>query len=394
MPSNSRSRDRRRGIDHGMDDDDTEFSPTIDRRRYRRERYYDDRASPRRHREEERGDYDSPDTTRQREKYGSKAKESPATSPIKRSHRDRDREGQTRRERRRGPDDDGSPAPGVRERRHRRDRDGHRHRDEDDEARRQRRRERRRAREREMGHERERDHERTSRKHAHAHSKTDSGSHLLSADSLARLESQYADEDERVGLETAPEETEAEMARRENRRRRRQQRKEAALLGGDEGEDEEGDVEERTRVLDELLHSSPKVTARGRVVSGPFLEEGRSDKTRVRHRGGGGPETDLGWKEGDWGNCSGSGDGDHRPFWKKKKWWWIGIGVLVVLLAIIIPVVIVVSKKKHSTAKDGGGDSGSSGNTPYNSNLDGLDPDSIPVCFMFSPGNRTSRCKG
>lgn len=245
-----------------------------------------------------------------------------------------------------------------------------------------------------MGHERERDHERTSRKHAHAHSKTDSGSHLLSADSLARLESQYADEDERVGLETAPEETEAEMARRENRRRRRQQRKEAALLGGDEGEDEEGDVEERTRVLDELLHSSPKVTARGRVVSGPFLEEGRSDKTRVRHRGGGGPETDLGWKEGDWGNCSGSGDGDHRPFWKKKKWWWIGIGVLVVLLAIIIPVVIVVSKKKHSTAKDGGGDSGSSGNTPYNSNLDGLDPDSIPVCFMFSPGNRTSRCKG
>ena len=88
-----------------------------------------------------------------------------------------------------------------------------------------------------------------------------------------------------------------------------------------------------------------------RRVSGPLAEEGRAPR---RHRGG--------YVKAD------EGKGKKR-FGRK---FWIGAGILVSILIIAITVGVVVAGKKPSGA------GGSSGN-PSNSNLNGVNQDSIPT---------------
>ncbi|CAI7601730.1 unnamed protein product [Penicillium pancosmium] len=333
-----------------------------ERRRERRER-----KERRRLREEERA-YNEAVEERRRERDMSKAKESPATSPVKKRDRERDREGYRRG---RYEDDSRSPARDVRERKYRsrgdnvdRERDA----ETDAEARRQRRRERHREKERE----RERNMEAAavaaaaskSRKHQSTES-TSSASHLLSADALARLatENQDADRAERT--------RDKDAAKRERRR----QKKKAAVAGaaGAAAAAALGDD-----IVDRSRHKSGT-----RIVSGSYLEEGRSPEMKVRRRGGGGAAMEDHWKdEASWDDSF--QDGNRQPRWKfwanwsKKTRIIVGAVMLVVLLlVIIIPVAVTVSKNKSSDSGSGGGSSGSS--SPSNSNLDGISRDSIPA---------------
>lgn len=164
-------------------------------------------------------------------------------------------------------------------------------------------------------------------------------------------------------------------------------------IGGsseDDGDDEDDD-DEKARAFGGYQTDMP---AKGvRVLSGPFLEEGHNPDMQVRHRvvsGSGmmGPGLNDG-KEGDWvggGRGGGGGGGDtdtgslnyggpKRLFWtKKKKWLAIGICALVVVLAIVIPVAVVFSRRKHHASEKP--------KSPYNSALDRLDPNTIPVLLL------------
>ncbi|KKK18986.1 hypothetical protein ARAM_001486 [Aspergillus rambellii] len=198
--------------------------------------------------------------------------------------------------------------------------------------------------------ERDRDRDREKRATTSKHQSTDSSNstaHLLSANALARLGAQYEQED-RHEKRLAKEQAKAEKKRRRKR----------------------PVVEDQSRALDPFPEQVPRGQSKGRIVSGAFLEEGRSPEMKMRHRGGGGAplaERKRQMEKGD-------PDADP-PFWKKKKWRWIGAAVILVLLIIIIIVVaVVVSKKKNNHS---GSDSTSSSDNS-NSNLDGLSHDSIP----------------
>ncbi|RHZ46567.1 putative exo-beta-1,3-glucanase [Aspergillus thermomutatus] len=361
MPSHSRSRDRYGGRDserearydydyarrrYATDDndddyDDDEFDHDIDERRYRRDGYRRPRRESRTRGYYERdaegavdeellGDERSP-RPRASRSYGgehdarrgerSRAREAPRRSER---HRNRDREAQSRR---RVYEDDG---------RHR-TREGRqeRRREPDTEARRSRR--------REAGR------EAAARKHQSSDS-TNSASHLLSADALARLGAQYEKEDRR----------ERDYAKDAAKAERKRQKKRAVVGEGE-------------RALRDVPGESHRDRTKARVASGAYLEEGRSPEMEVRHRGGGGPTMEARWRKE--GNGEGDMDdaGDARPFWKRKRW--IGLGAVILILVIVIPVAVVVSKKhdKKSEPAD------PQGTTPANSNLDGLSHDSIPA---------------
>lgn len=342
MPSQARSRARYGGRDSDFeqeyssrplyrgdhyDDDDDDQEDYRPSRRYRRER-------PHRSRHESRG-YESPvESPIDRRRERSKAKESPATSPIKKKDRQRDRDGHRRH---RSYDQYGSPTREIRDRSQRERHDRRERHHDADTARRHRR--------------RERDRGAAARKHQSSDS-TNSGSHLLSADALAKLGLQHEEED-RLGRSRA-----ADEGRREKKRKKRPL------------------VDEHTRDSHVLPEEPPRIS-KGRVASGAYLEEGRSPGMEFRRRGGGPPMGGRWNKEGWDGSSEGA---DKPPIWKRKKWW-IALGVLIVLLAIIIPVSVVFSKKHKGDNDDS--DPADASSSPSNSNLDGVSHDSIPVSLLL-----------
>ncbi|KAJ5129455.1 Glycoside hydrolase superfamily [Penicillium bovifimosum] len=374
MPGQSHSRDRRdrdrrreyiRG--HYEEDEGATSSPAY---RFReteyesnshdnleRDEYEEERAQRRerrRRRREEEGAlaYGSPgrrrdrDRERERERRGSRARESPG-SPVKR-HRDRDAGRGYRRE--------GSGSP-MRERR---TRDGET--DAEVEARRRRRRERERQRERERERELDAIAAAPARKKKHRSTESsNSASHLLSADAMARL---AAEQEEMERREQA---READEIRRE-RRRERKRAAMAAAAGGELG--------------GEVLKGRSRHNAGARVVSGAHLEEGYSSDARVRRRGGGGPVMAEHWKEED--SWEGSYESGGAPAWKFWANWsrkrciiMACLLAVALLLAIIIPVAVVVSKKKGSDSNSKSSSTSSSSDDPT-SNLDDISRDSIP----------------
>ncbi|KAG2414324.1 hypothetical protein HFD88_003515 [Aspergillus terreus] len=363
MPSHSRSRDRYRGRD--------ESEPERDRRHYSRRRYretdyeddelddddYDRRRryrrddAYRRSRGQSRG-YESHEYHEDDANEYDLAGEDPAV-PLRRSRgderersagayddydsprrRDRHRDGDRRR-RHRAYEAEGSPPRGAPDHRRHRSRDDRRERayESEREARRHRRRERGR--------------EAAAAKHQSSDS-TNSGSHLLSADALAKLRSEYDKEDR-------------SRAKADAKAEKKQRRKRPV-------------VADQPRRLDPFPEETPRGQSKGRIVSGAYLEEGRSPEMKVRHRGGGGGGgAGSKWREEGASDPDMDGAEGGTPFWKKKKTW-IAVGVVVVLLAIIIPVAVVVSKKNNEKKSDSTTDD----STPRNSNLDGISRDSIP----------------
>ncbi|KAI2794630.1 putative glucan 1,3-beta-glucosidase D [Penicillium oxalicum] len=363
-PSQARGKYRFRG-EEGYESYDTGDAGGSDyderRRRERRER------RRQREREEERA-YSDAVEERRRDRERSKARESPATSPVKKRDRERDRDGQRRR---RGIEDEERHRRDVRERRHReKERESELERERlrnlEAEARRQ----RRKAREREERRDREWEREAAAAaavaaKHQSTES-TGSASHLLSADPTTRLISEHEDDE-------PPESSrDDEELRRE---RRRQKKKKAALLGA--GAVAAGDLGQRVK------EGGSRHRSGARVVSGAYLEEGRAHDMKMRHRGGGGRAVENDWKhEQSWDGSD--GDGSQAPKWKfwaswsKKKRLIVGAIVLgLLVLAIAIPIAVSQSK----SGDDGGSDSSKSSpdsGSPSNSNLNGVNPDSIP----------------
>ncbi|KAJ6134962.1 hypothetical protein N7512_000122 [Penicillium capsulatum] len=354
MPGDSRSRDRRREREYirGHYDEGEVSSPGDSRGKYRfREEAYDsgnrterdsdayyeeqqrrrrERRERKRLRDEELAAADLGERRRER----SKAKESPATSPVKKRDRERDRDG------------------------HRRRRESSRD-IADAEARRQRRRDRERERERS----RDVAAASSARKHRSTES-SNSASRLLNADALARMDSEHEMDDVPVHSRDRERFTD-----HDERRRERRSRKKAALAGAG------------TAALGaELLQGQSRHKSGARVVSGAYLEEGRSPSMNMRRRGGGGAGMDEQWKN-DLDSWVDSFDDRGPPRWQfwfswsKKKRIVIGcLVLLLLLLVIIIPVAVTESKKKSDSDSNSSASSG-----PDNSNLDGISRDSIPV---------------
>jgi glucan 1,3-beta-glucosidase len=186
---------------------------------------------------------------------------------------------------------------------------------------------------------------------------------------MTRLASEHEDEDRR---ERSRDEDEA-------RRERRRQRKKAALAGAGVAAGAAAGA-----LGADIAEGRSRHKSGARVVSGAYLEEGRSPEMKMRRRGGGGPAMEDDWKHED--NWEGSyEDGDQQPKWKfwaswsKKKRLFVGslVGVLL-LLAIIIPVAVLeVNKNNGSDSSSSSSNSGSS-----TSNLDGISRDSIPVSLI------------
>ncbi|KAI9367922.1 glycoside hydrolase superfamily [Aspergillus egyptiacus] len=370
MPSQSRSRDRygrdrERGYSRVQsrrryledDDDDEDFEGNPRDRRYRRDGYRRARAHSRGYESYDDYEPDRPDDvnvydraaedsrryrsdTEQR-RARTRAKASPSAASPRTRERTRDRGAGHRR--RRTEEDDSNPVPHVHRGRGSRTREAGRNRELEDEeyeeARRQRRRER----------EREREKRAVASKHQSADS-SHSTAGLLSADALARLGARYAEEDRQ-------EKRHAEKEAKADKKRRRKRPV----------------VEGQMRTLAPFPDQVPRGQSKGRIVSGAYLEEGRSPEMEVRLRGGGrGPPAEKRWERE-------SGDPDARPpFWKRKKWWWIFGSVAVILLIIIIVVAVVVSKNNDSNSDSDSSDSSTGSSGPNNSNLDGISRDSIP----------------
>ncbi|PLB55301.1 glycoside hydrolase [Aspergillus steynii IBT 23096] len=335
MPSHYRSRDRIRGREPGSEytrrrhreddyDDDFDYDPR--ERRYRRDDHRRSRGDSRHYEPRSYYDHDADDAN----EYDM-APEDPAV-PLRRSRGE-----SSRRERSRT---NASPLASPR-RTHDRDRDrGHRDRAGESDAERRRRRERRRA---------------AASKHESTES-TSSASHLLSADALAKLSSQYDDEDR----------VERSHTTGDSRAERKRPRKRPVMEG-------------ESQMLEPFPEDTPRGQSKGRIVSGAYLEEGRNPDMAVRHRGGGGgPPAQGTWqKEGSWGgSMDGSGDGQTPK--KRKKWIWIAIAVLLIILAIVIPVAVVMSKKNKDSSDSADADDDDDGDAPANSELNGKSHDSIP----------------
>ncbi|PGH15000.1 hypothetical protein AJ79_02680 [Helicocarpus griseus UAMH5409] len=283
---------------------------------------------------------------RVREAARQKAKESPATSPVKKRDRERDREGRRRRD---STADEGSPVVGrVRDRR-RRGWEGEEGVETDRERERDRRRDRDREREREREKEKYRSRERGERSNKHKHASTDSANsatQLLSADALAKLNAAQA--------KTAAAEK-VRAAKDEKKRRRREEARGGAAEKG-------------------------KGWVGKRLVSGAFLEEGRSPELKTRGGGGRGAARDEKWRRGGGGGGGGDEGGSGWASWSKKKKIWVVLGVLALLLVIIIPVAAVVSNKKGD--EDAGGSKDEPGNSssapPPRKELEGFDESTLP----------------
>lgn len=168
---------------------------------------------------------------------------------------------------------------------------------------------------------------------SYSSSGTERSSNVLSIDSLAKLDAL----NEKVTVVTKERERKAE----------KQKEKEKVVTG---------------RVVKDRGKHRRKSDNREkrRVVSGPLAEEGG-----VRRRRGGYTE-----------------EGSGKKRFGRKFWW--GIGIIVLLLAIIIPVAIVVSKKSSGSGGGsgnggGGGGGATQGGDPPNTNLKGIDQNSIPT---------------
>lgn len=240
--------------------------------------------------------------------------------------RERERE-QRRRERERDPE---------RERRHReRDPDRERRRRERDPERELEREERRRERARRKSRNPDRD-SRESRSRDEPPS-SQSSSQPLSADSLAKLDQLNKKERPR---KPKPEKK-PERPRKKRHREAFNEKYEA--IGVDKPRDKSRREKKKKR----------------RVVSGALLEEG--DGNRLSYIRGGGYDKQA--------------EADAA---KRKKRIWIIVGVVVLLLAIIIPVAVVLSNKNK-----GGKAAADTANEPAatdpNSDLDGVDPNSVPT---------------
>ncbi|KAI9039994.1 putative exo-beta-1,3-glucanase [Aspergillus affinis] len=338
MPSHSRSRDRIRGREPGSDhtrrryreddyDDDFDYDPR--ERRYRRDGYRPRRGDSRDYEPRSYYDQDADDVN----EYDM-APEDPGV-PLRRSR------GESRRRER--SQSNASPLASPRRTRDRDRGRGDRDRAGESDAERRRRRERRRA---------------AASKHESTES-TSSASHLLSADALAKLSSQYDDEEREDRSRTTG----------DSRAERKRPRKRPVVEG-------------ESQMLEPFPDDTPRGQSKGRIVSGAYLEEGRNPDMNVRHRGGGGggPPTESTWqKEGDWGDSMG-GSGDGQTSKKRKKWIWIAIALLIIICAIVIPVAVVMSKKNKdsSDSADGGDNEDDDDDKPANTELNGKSHDSIP----------------
>lgn len=148
---------------------------------------------------------------------------------------------------------------------------------------------------------------------------TESGSHLLSSDALAKLNTQ-------------------------NDRGAYEERREA----GKKKKDKKGQYK-NLRAIETTERKRRR--SKGRNVSGAILEEGRGGKRRKGGGGGGG------------GGYINEKHYSRRPTRSRRKWWWIG-GISLLLLILIIAIAVVVSNNSHKKKGSGGGSSSSSSNDP------------------------------
>ncbi|EEP76294.1 hypothetical protein UREG_01143 [Uncinocarpus reesii 1704] len=258
-----------------------------------------------------------------------KAKESPATSPVKKRDRERDREGHRRR-RDSTADDDAHARARLRDRAAR---EKYREKDIADA----------RARSRdEPKRSRHWERERVREKHASSGS-ANSATQLLSANALSKLNEYNAKRDATERQREARD----EKARREKEKRRR--KKEGMFVG--KGRDRD------------VSRERGREKSKKRLVSGAMMEEGRGPELRVR---GGGRHRE---KERDDG-----GGGKWYQNWSKKKKIWVIVGIVALLLIIIIPIGVVVSNKKNDTEDS----PGRADSDPPNDNLKDIDRSSIP----------------
>ncbi|KAJ5292789.1 uncharacterized protein N7443_008742 [Penicillium atrosanguineum] len=320
-PEASRGKYKFRGdaYDSGTPESDYEDERRREHRERRRrrdeERAYNEAV------EERRRERAYNDAVEERRRDRSKAKESPATSPVKKRDRERDRDGRRRDEEGTRELEAAAALPAA-------------------------------------------------RKHKSTES-TSSASHLLSANALAKLASGQ-DLDERPERSRGVDrERERERSRDHDEERRERRRRKKAALAAATGE-----------LGEELAEGRSRRKSGARVASGSYLEEGRSPEMKMRRRGGGGPAMDE-WKEED--SWEGSYEsGARRPFWKfwanwsRKKRIVIGsIVAVVALLAVVIPVAIIGAKNKSGGEDSGSSDSSST--SPGNSNLDGMSEKDIPA---------------
>ncbi|KAI1941494.1 hypothetical protein LOZ57_005622 [Ophidiomyces ophidiicola] len=282
-----------------------------------------------------------------------KAKESPATSPIKKRDRERDRRGDRRRRDSTGDEARRRERP-VRERHAERDITDARARSKDEQR-------RSRNREKERDRERDRERERIREKHASSGS-ANSATQLLSADALSKLNAHNAKRDAAERQREAKE----EKARWEKEKRRR--KKEEILV-------EKSRRREASRDRD---RDRDRDRGQRRMVSGAMMEEGRSPDLRVRGGGGHGRRKYKDWSEydDDYGDDDDGGGGGRSCLsnWSKRKKILVILGILALLLIILIPVGVVVSRKKN----DGDGPGGKNDSKPTNDNLKDIDRNSIP----------------
>ncbi|GAM88413.1 hypothetical protein ANO11243_064460 [Dothideomycetidae sp. 11243] len=113
---------------------------------------------------------------------------------------------------------------------------------------------------------------------------------------------------------------------------------------------------------------------------------------RTRRRDVGGRRGGAGWRSRLWRNGrSGEGENLVLGLWRSRSWRRnriedaenlmhdIFLMIIVLVLAIAIPVAIVVSKKKPSSSSSSSAGATSSNGKPTNSNLNGVDPSSVPA---------------
>ncbi|ODH45281.1 hypothetical protein ACO22_00159 [Paracoccidioides brasiliensis] len=283
-----------------------------------------------------------------------KAKESPATSPVKKKDRERDREGRLQRES--TADEECVMKGRVRDRRKGEWDDNDRGAFDTD-------RDRERNRRKEMGTDRARNKRVRSKKPKHASTDSaNSATVLLNADALAKLNAATSKKE-------AEEKTSAEKEEKAFLEKKKKRRKEEA----------------RERERDKGILVGKGGESGGwfgkRLVSGAFLEEGRSPELRTRGGGGRGAGKEEKGRRGGGGGDGGGGVVGGFSSWSRKKKIWVLVGVLALLLVIVIPIAALVAKKK---GEDHDGDSNTQpgdspqSQTPPRKELESFDEKSLP----------------
>ncbi|KAI9712837.1 MAG: hypothetical protein M1820_001459 [Bogoriella megaspora] len=125
--------------------------------------------------------------------------------------------------------------------------------------------------------------------------------------------------------------------------------------------------EHRRERPDEYLPDKGHHHRKRRVISGPFLEEGQEEYSE-KYR-------EYAYRQDTRGGAP-SEFSDEEAARRKRKRLWIIVAIVTVIVLIIAIVVGVVISKKHSKDDPPTADSGLP--KPSNSNLQGVDPNSIP----------------